>query len=243
QGYLPSALAESVDALEAWLSRLSVEVIACSAAMAADLLRQFGAAATVIPNGVDVQKYPVPRREWVSPRILSVGRVVHQKGLDLALKALADLQALDWSWRIAGDGPQMPALKHTAISRNIANRVTFLGWQAGEQLRKEYADSNLFLFPSRHEGMPNAVLEAMASGLPVVASNIAGNEELVVNGKTGILFPAEDAGALEAALRDLLADGDRRFKMGAAGRKRVEEEYSWQRAAEAYLELLEGAAR
>jgi glycosyltransferase involved in cell wall biosynthesis len=197
----------------------------------------------IIPNGVDVQKYPVPRREWVSPRILSVGRVVHQKGLDLALKALADLQALDWSWRIAGDGPQMPALKHTAISRNIANRVTFLGWQAGEQLRKEYADSNLFLFPSRHEGMPNAVLEAMASGLPVVASNIAGNEELVVNGKTGILFPAEDAGALEAALRDLLADGDRRFKMGAAGRKRVEEEYSWQRAAQAYLELLEGAAR
>jgi glycosyltransferase involved in cell wall biosynthesis len=196
----------------------------------------------VIPNGVDVQRHFVPQREWVPARILSVGRVVHQKGLDLAMKALADLQALDWSWRIAGDGPQMPTLKQTAISRNIADRVTFLGWQGGEQLQEEYAASNLFLFPSRHEGMPNAVLEAMASGLPVVASNIAGNEDLVEDGRTGVLFPAEDAAALEAALRDLLTDGERRVEMGKAGRKRVQEEYGWQRVAGDYMSLLEEAA-
>ena len=81
-------------------------------------------------------------------------------------------------------------------------RVEFIGWQATDQLRKEYADSNLFLFPSRHEGMPNAVLEAMASGLPVIATRIAGNEELVVDGQTGILVPVEDAAALREALRE-----------------------------------------
>ena len=82
----------------------------------------------------------------------------------------------------------------------------------------------------------------MASGLPVVASDISGNEELVVNGETGILFPSEDAEALEASLRDLLADGARRIEMGEAGRKRVEESYSWRRAAVEYLKLLEEAA-
>jgi len=209
------------------------------------LARRFDSSVSiaVIPNGVDAHEHAVPRRDWVPARILSVGRVVHQKGLDLAMKALASLQTLDWSWRIAGDGPELPALQQAAISRDIAHRVTFLGWQAGEELRKEYARSNLFLFPSRHEGMPNAVLEAMASGLPVVASNISGNEELVVNGKTGILFPTEDAEALEVALRDLLADGDRRVEMGEAGRKRVEAEYGWQRVADQYLKLLEEAAR
>jgi glycogen synthase len=224
--------------------RNAAAVVANSTGLRA-LARRFDSTVdiVVIPNGVDVQQHPIQQREWVPARILSVGRVVHQKGLDLAMKALADLKALDWSWRIAGDGPQMPTLKQAAVTRKIADRVTFLGWQAGEQLQKEYAASNLFLFPSRHEGMPNAVLEAMASGLPVVASNIAGNEELVVDGRTGILFPAEDAAALEAALRGLLTDGDRRAEMGKAGRKRVAEEYGWQRVAGDYLNLLEEAAR
>jgi glycosyltransferase involved in cell wall biosynthesis len=223
--------------------RRAAAVVANSAGLRA-LAERFDSTVdiAVIPNGVDVKQHPVQPREWMPPRILSVGRVVHQKGLDIAMKALAGLHTLDWSWRIAGDGPEMPALKRTAMLRNIADRVVFLGWQGVEELRKEYADSNLFLFPSRHEGMPNAVLEAMASGLPVVASNIAGNEELVVHGKTGFLFPAEDATALETALKDLLTDCDRRVEMGGAGRKRVEEGYGWRHVAEEYLKLLEEAA-
>ena len=86
---------------------------------------------------------------------------------------------------------------------------------------RHYRDSNLFVFPSRHEGMPNSVLEAMASGLPVIASDISGNEELVIPGITGLLVPPGDPNALEDALLDLLSDPVRRKQMGSAARERV----------------------
>jgi glycosyltransferase involved in cell wall biosynthesis len=190
-----------------------------------------------------LNRYAVTERVWSPPRILSVGRIVHQKGLDLAIRALSELQDMEWSWRIAGDGPQLPSLENAARERNMQARVEFMGWKATEQLRQEYAASNLFLFPSRHEGMPNAVLEAMASGLPVIATRIAGNEELVVDGQTGFLVPVEDAAALREALRDLLADDGKRARMGRAARARVEQEYGWQRAATQYLSILEKASR
>jgi glycosyltransferase involved in cell wall biosynthesis len=134
----------------------------------------------IIPNGVDLELYKTVERDRSSPRLLSVGRIVHQKGLDLAMHALGGLKAFDWEWRIAGDGPQMAALQSLAQELGIEDRVFFLGWQAREQILESYRQANLFLFPSRHEGMPNAILEAMASGLPVIATCIAGNEELVV---------------------------------------------------------------
>ena len=87
--------------------------------------------------------------------------------------------------------------------------------------------------------MPNAVLEAMASGLPIIASRIAGNEELVVDGETGLLFPGEDLEALCMALRQLLTDASQRQGMGNASRQRVEALYSWESTAQQYTLLLE----
>jgi len=197
----------------------------------------------IVSNGVDLNLYAAPERLWSPPRILSVGRIVHQKGLDLAMRALSELQDLPWTWRVAGDGPQLSSLEHAALERNLQSRVQFIGWQTADQLRKEYADSGLFLFPSRDEGMPNAVLEAMASGLPVIATRVAGNEELVVDGQTGSLVPVEDAAALREALRELIPDEDKRRRMGKAARARVEKEYGWQRAATDYLTILERASR
>ena len=193
----------------------------------------------VIPNGVDLDLYRASQHERVTPRLFSAGRIVHQKGLDLALRALAGLKDLDWEWRIAGDGPQLDFLKLLAQEMGIAERVTFLGWQSRDQLIEQYRWSNLFLFPSRHEGMPNAVLEAMASGLPIIASRIAGSEELVLNGETGLLFPSEDVNALRAALIRMLTNPTLRQSMGAASRRRVEAHYSWESAAKQYALLLE----
>ncbi len=201
-----------------------------------------GFAIPIIPNGVDAARFDASERDWSSPRLLSAGRVVHQKGLDLGLRALAQLKDLNWEWRIAGDGPRMEALKTLARELGIAERVTFLGWQSREELAKWYHQSNLFLFPSRHEGMPNAVLEAMASGLPVAATRIAGNEELVVDGVTGVLVNAEDVDALRDGLRRLIVDGKTREQMGRAARRRVESEYSWENVARQYAEYLEKAA-
>ena len=197
----------------------------------------------IIPNGVDLKKFSAPARDWSAPRLLSVGRIVYQKGLDLAMSALADLKDLSWTWTIAGDGPQMQVLQSMAEENGIKDRVHFIGWQSADQLKKEYCAANVFLFPSRHEGMPNAVLEAMASGLPVVATRIAGNEELVVNGETGALVPAEDVESLRESLMPLLVEAKMREKMGRASRQRVEESFSWNRVAEQYQKILNESRR
>jgi glycosyltransferase involved in cell wall biosynthesis len=120
--------------------------------------------------------------------------------------------------------------------------VCFLGWQEKEQMVADYQNANLFVNPSRDEGMPNVVLEAMASGLPIVATRIAGSEELVVPGETGLLVPPEDVAAVHAALRELIPDAALRRKMGAAARRRVEQHYTWRSVAKLNLELLGKAA-
>ncbi len=102
-----------------------------------DLAQRFDASRdiAVIPNGVDLTRYIVPDRDWSTARILSVGRVVHQKGLDLAVKALAGLQELDWHWHVAGDGPQLTSLRRAAEVSHIQGRIQFLGWQSSDTAR------------------------------------------------------------------------------------------------------------
>lgn len=191
----------------------------------------------VIPNGVDLDAFRGGQREWAPPRLLFVGRIVYQKGLDLLFDALGQLKDLPWQLNLVGDGPRVSNLREQAASLGLANKIRFLGWLSRAELPKTYQQANLFVYPSRHEGMPNAVLEAMASGLPVLATRIAGNEELV-SADTGALVPPEDAAALEATLRPWMADASLRQRMGAAARRRVEQKYSWQGVAQAYLDLM-----
>jgi glycosyltransferase involved in cell wall biosynthesis len=124
----------------------------------------------------------------------------------------------------------------------IGERVRFRGWKKGQGLLDEYHRANLFPYPSRHEGMPNAVLEAMASGLPVIASRIAGNEELVIPEETGLLIEPDNQQALEKALLSLLTNPNKRQKMGEAGRQRAIDRYPWERIADRYLRLLHRVA-
>lgn len=195
----------------------------------------------VIPNGVDLDQFTTTERRWQPPRLLFVGRTVYQKGLDVLLGALGSLKTLGWELDIVGDGPQLPQLRADVAALGLRTRVRFLGWQDRAELPALMAGANLFLNPSRHEGMPNAVLEAMASGLPVIATQIAGNEELVQPGQNGLLVPAENVEALRAALAELVPDAERRQAMGSRSRKIVEADYSWGRVAAAYLVLLQKA--
>ena len=194
----------------------------------------------LIPNGVELQDYAGGDRDWMPSRLLSVGRLVYQKGLDLTARALAALKDLNWQWVIAGDGSYRQEMESLCKEMGISDKVTFTGWQTRDQLKELYFHANLFVFPSRHEGMPNAVLEAMASGLPVVASRIAGNEELVVDGETGHLVASESIPELTSALRRLIPDDDQRRRMGAAGCIRVQNGYSWEKVAREYARQLSG---
>jgi glycosyltransferase involved in cell wall biosynthesis len=137
----------------------------------------------------------------------------------------------------------LSSLKRSVARDGLEHRTRFLGWLQPDEILAEYANASLFMFPSRHEGMPNAVLEAMASGLPVVATQISGNDELVIPGETGVLVPTDDPEALGAALRSLLLDASMRERMGRAGRARVEKDFTWGHTAEEYEAILRRAAR
>ena len=191
----------------------------------------------VIPNGVADMGISA-KRKWAPAHMLFVGRLVYQKGLDILFEALANLKKKKWTLTIVGDGPRISWLEQRATDLGIIDRIHFSGWQSREQLPHHYQEANLFVYPSRHEGMPNALLEAMSAGLPCVASNIAGNEELIDSGVNGFLVESENSAELQRALEKLLQDEALRKKMGRSARKKAETEYSWQAAGEAYSRLL-----
>jgi glycosyltransferase involved in cell wall biosynthesis len=191
----------------------------------------------IIPNGVQADLYqPVqPSRKG---RLLFAGRLVHQKALDVLLQGLSNIHSMNWHLTVAGDGPKRVEWEALTKTLGLQDRVEFIGWVTDEQLHEKYTKSDIFVLPSRHEGMPNVVLEAMASGLPVIATGIAGSEELVVDGKTGFLVPVDDPQALAETLKRLLSDPGMAHAMGLAGRERVQVFYTWEAVTDAYLNLL-----
>ncbi len=235
-----------------WLWRRATAVVANSEGLAA-LARQFAPdqPVEIIPNGVDAARFTPQGPEQAgealgaceaggSLNLLFVGRVVWQKGLDVLLEALAGLPPdlrNGLSLTIVGDGPAREALNAQAARLGLSGCVVFQGWLGREELPMAYRAADVFVFPSRDEGMPNVVLEAMAAGLPVVATRIAGSRDLVVEGETGVMVASEDAPALSAALAQLAADARLRRRLGEAGRRRVVECFSWQAVAEAYRDL------
>jgi glycosyltransferase involved in cell wall biosynthesis len=153
--------------------------------------------------------------------LLALGALVRRKGLDVLLDALAELERKDLRpllW-LGGEGDARPKLEKQAKTLGLAQRVQFLG------SRRDVADllagSDVFVMPSRREGLGVAALEAMAAGKPLVASNVGGLGEAVVDGSTGLLVPPDDAVALAAALERLLGDRDLRARCGAAGPERI----------------------
>ena len=206
-----------------------------------DLARRFDPAVPirVIPNGVDAHRFAPPEaRAWTPPRLLFVGRVVYQKGLDVLLQALVGIpDPPPWHLTIVGDGPYRPALEALAERLGLRPFITFAGWQPPERIPAFYRQANLFVFPSRDEGMPNAVLEAMAAGLPVVASRIAGNEELITP-QVGVLTPKDDPEMLARALDSLFTAPPETWRqLGKNARRRVLQHYTWEITAGQYVAL------
>jgi glycosyltransferase involved in cell wall biosynthesis len=166
--------------------------------------------ARVVYPGVPIPPArPVPAND--PPIVGYAGRLVRLKGVDVLLRAAATLPEL--RVEVAGDGPERPRLE------TIDPRATFLGWQP--RLDDLLVRWDLFALPSREEAFGIAALEAMAAGLPVVASRVGGLPELIDDGLTGLLVPPEDPPALAAALAGLAADPALRARMGQAARERA----------------------
>ena len=147
---------------------------------------------------------------------LAVCRLVPQKGIDVLIRAYASLPKSlrkDWPLTIAGDGPERPALERLVNQLLPSGQVRFLGFH-NQPILLHYS-STVFVLPSRFEGMPNALLEAMGSGMAVVVSDASpGPLEVVVDGETGLVFRSEDVEALSVAMRRLALDGLLRVQLG-----------------------------
>lgn len=198
-----------------------------------------------IPNGIELRPPTVGRLEMRAslgipadaPVVGTAGRITEQKGLEFLIQAALLLRPAFPDLRIVlvGDGHERTALEEQARRIGVADRVHFLG------VRMDIPDLlgafDLYALPSRWEGLPMAVLEAMAAGLPVVASAVGGLPTAIRHGREGVLVPPEDATALAGALEQVLADPELRSRMGRAARDRYRANFTLEVMARRYEAL------
>lgn len=191
----------------------------------------------VLRNGVDLDTFKpidrtIARRKLGlrEPVLLSVGHLIPRKGHDLVIRAL--LEILKASLLIVGEGPMEASLKRLTDSLGLAQRVRFLGPVAHERMHEVYSAADVLVLASDREGWPNVLLEAMASGTPVAATNVWGAPEVVASRAAGVLISDRNPGAIACAVRNLLANPPVRTETRAYA-----ERFSWDETTRGQLEL------
>lgn len=192
----------------------------------------------VIPNGIDLERFaasPAP----VAGRVLMVGRLAPPKRPDLAVEAIAKLhrEYPEAELQLAGDGPDRADVERLARQLGVEEAVQLLGTR--EDVPELLREASCLLLTSDYEGCPLSVLEAMAAGVPVVATRVGGVPELVDHGRTGLLVDRGDRAGVTAAVGELLGDSERARRIGAAGRRAARERFSRQRMVADTVELYE----
>ncbi len=205
-----------------------------------------------ITNFVDTVEFQPVNREKrnIIKKALSInenivinftGRIVKRKGVDILINAFVKNKELllPSIIIIVGTGPDGDKIRNMVSKLGIKNNVRFLGHNTENEVIRYYHASDIFVLPSYAEGMPNSLLEAMACGLPVIASKIGGVVDIIEDGKSGILVEPGDVLGLASAMVRLLKDAELRQRLGAEARKRIVEGFSINRIADKYIKLYE----
>jgi glycosyltransferase involved in cell wall biosynthesis len=201
---------------------------------------------SMIPNGVDSKNFKPSGTVPLSKKMKTVtyvGRLHEQKGVEYLLRSWAMLaerfrladSSFEFNLNIIGEGPLLEKLVNLAGELNIENRVNFLG--TVNTVADSFHRSDVFVNTSLNEGISNSLLEAMACGLPIVATNISGNNELVQDGYNGLLVPPKDTVGLTSAMECLLTDSVTAKKLGVKARETIELKYAGHVVAKEYMEL------
>ena len=193
-----------------------------------------------IPNGVDTELFAPASDEVKRPfTMICVARLIERKGQHHLLRALAQLRMASTEplrLILVGTGDAEPQLRELADSLRVADVVTFKGFVSREQMPPLYREADVFVLPSQQEGMSIALLEAMASGLPVIVTDTGGTAELVTQGQNGEIVPWSDVPVLTRALHSLQNGRNLRCQMGAESRRRALQ-FGWPALAARYIEL------
>lgn len=215
-------------------------VTLASTAETADRLRRLGVDEVRLQTqmGVDSKSAPEPRvlRGEGGPRFVTLARLLHWKGIHLAVRAFADAGLPTAEYRVVGDGPEAARLRALAESLGVADQVRFMGSVPRHSAMEELAQADALIHPSLHDQAPAAVLEALASGTPVVCLRLGG-PALQVDETVGIPVDADDPEStvrgLSLAMRRLAEDDALRQRLGAAALARASADFSWQGVADA----------
>jgi glycosyltransferase involved in cell wall biosynthesis len=247
-------VAERRSRLPLWIDRSTnwlVKVNVCVSQAVADFsIRNAGLAPNktiVIPNGVDADRFisagPADLAQFGIPAgsrtVLTVGRLDPQKGLGDLIEAasLVAPRVPQAQFLIVGEGPERSRIERDIAARRLGDRVHLAGWRA--DIPAIMVAGSLLVLSSHWEGLPNVVLEAMAAGLPVVATRVEGVDELVIEAQTGLLVAPRSPKQLAAAIEQMLTAPDAARTFGAAGRRRVQAEFSWAAMSARYAVLYE----
>lgn len=221
-----------------WLTRYALaraDVITATGLHLATATTAFapeGRPVTVVPYGADLQLFrPKARRARQKTIIGAVSRLSSEKGIEYLIRAFAILRRRYGdvvTLEIAGTGPEEAALRSLAGRLGVAGGIEWRGWVEHGELPAFLQSIDIFALPSTYEGFGVSAVEASAMALPVVASNVHGIPDVVVDGRTGLLVPPRHADALAAAIGRLVEDRDMRVAFGKAGREYVSSQYDWQ---------------
>ncbi len=239
----PAAFPEVYRSLMRVLYPRAARVVVGSNALRERLVRDFGFAdqlCVTIPNPIDLERIKAmldtSRDRFVPPAdpyLVAVGRLVRQKGFDLAIEAYSRLPAAAPSMVILGEGPERGALEAQVREKGLSGRVLLPG--AVDNVYPYLAHARCFVLSSRHEGWPNVLIEAMACACPIVAFDCDfGPGEILEHEKGGLLVPPGDVAALARALERVLEDDALRLRLAESGRARVEA-FAVERVAGAWL--------
>jgi glycosyltransferase involved in cell wall biosynthesis len=192
----------------------------------------------VVPNGVDVSKFKVQSSKFKMEDksiVISVSRLVPKNGMDILIKAAAmlktQIQNSNFLIHILGSGPEEKKLKKRVKDLKVTDIVEFKGEISPEDVPKFLQEADIFVRPSRSEGLGSAFLEAMAAGLPIVGTAVGGIPDFLKDGQTGLFCKVDDPRDLAAKLNLLLASDELRIRLGRNGQKLVQEKYTWDMVA------------
>lgn len=232
-----------------------VTSVSIALAQQAKLLGPPGMDVEVVYNGVDDQLFcPSPDRE-AARRVLglpedqfywvSVCRLVRQKGTEELAAAFRFVARRCARARLLliGDGPEAASLKGRFSQEGLGDRVILAGQRPPEEVARWLQAADAFVLASHAEGLPNVILEAMASGLPVVATDVGGTREAVLDRVSGLLVPPREVQSLTDAMLQISQRTDLSANLGAEGRKRVEQQFGWRASALRWIEVYENVLR
>ena len=181
--------------------------------------------------------------------ILYVGRLIERKGLDFLISAIPQIISnVDARLTIVGEGDQLPRIRSLVELLNLQGRVEFTGIVSKAELQDRYQSCDVFVLPSivdsrgDTEGLGVVLVEAMLFGKPVVATNVGGISDLVIDGTTGLLVPEKDTQALATAITRVCCEEGLADKLGAAGKAHVEEKFNWELLTQKLLRVYSGTA-